>query len=445
MQNDFFENYADHIRLLFKRSSKEHSQIFVRLQKGNIYSLLTFNGIIEREFIKLFEGINLHKFSKHGFTLFASSDRMHLQDVATRLYQELDNIIKSYKGHKVHTTPIKIETELDSKCSITEVDICELDTGYIRDITTQIYESLNDYIKQKYFVYINVNALSSIWQISYENTNQQFSECTSYLICKLEDRHTGNLLEKVIPLQQNEIKNKNVNVEAIIKEINQFGNPTPIASLTNRYGVANHVSPSLIVLDEHITASILIKLYQQASHNIIPSISEYTESLLDAEYYPERHDKFGRYNFASSSSNITLRQTLFYQKPSFVHRCLMFKDSVDIDLLDKDLENLIMTLSKHFQSQHILLLYREHYDAQYIKESTHENIVLNPLHGIYSPNGRDMILIDFNYIEIPQASQLKLIKGNKYKLVELPVYQTYVGIYGFSYGLITNTENITLI
>lgn len=444
MHNDFFENYYDHIQLLSKRSTKDQSKIFIRLQKGKLYSLSTFNGFIEQEYIKSFEGINLHKFTKNGYILFASSDRMHLQDVSIRLYQELDNIIKSYKGHKVHSFPVKIELPENKVEDANLEETVDFDTNYLHNTILHIYESLDSTVVDNYFLHLNLESISSVWQISYENIIHQFTEFSCYIIYTLENKQTGKIVKNFIQLKPDEIKNRNINVNSIRQEINQLITFTDSLNIQQEDEKIN-IQPSLIILDQNLTKEIIIKLYQQDLHSTLFNISKYSDSLPDNEEYLEHYDKLCNQKLISVNSDTTLRQMLFNQKPQFLHRCLIFEENVKIDLTEHNVENLARQLSEHFQLKNILFLCGSNYDSYYLNTVTHDNIVLNPIYGIYTKNGKNLTYVDIEYIEIPNIDHLKLIQGEKYHLVPLPVYNTYIGVYGFSYSFILNPENIVLV
>lgn len=444
MHNEFFENYYDHIQLLSKRCTKDQSRIIIRLQKGKIYFLSTFNGCIEQEYIKLFEGINLHKFTKNGLVLFASSDRMHLQDVSVRLYQELDNIIKSYKGHKVHSFPLQIENPKHKEGSPNIEEVFDLSTDYLRNTILQIYDLLNKSITDSYFVSLDIESVSSIWQISCEDIVNTFTEFSSYIIYTLENKQTGNIVKNFVQLKRDEIKDRNINVNSIQQEIHHLIKFTDNLNIRQKNEKLD-IQPALIVLDQNITKEIITKLYQQDLYETLRNISKYSDSLPDNEEYIEHYDKLCSKRFISVNTDSILRQPLFYQRPQFLDRCLTFKESIEIDLIDHNIESVVSKLSEHFQLKNILLLYGSSYDSYYLNTVTNESIVLNPMYGVYTTNGKDLTYVKPEYVEIPNINKLRLIKGDKYHLVSLPIHNIYMGLHGFSYSFILNPENVILV
>lgn len=444
--DEFFENHLDQVNLITQRSQKDKKQTFSRLQKASMYKLCLINGEIDQEFIKSFEGINVHQITQDGKALFASSDKTYLPDLTTRLYQNLENICKSYKSHKVHSNNFKPESAGKDSKNVVNIDLSNWNNNYLKNIAKEIYAKLSKAVKDNFVVYINIEGLWGLWQItSPKGICSKFDEINTFINYRAEDKHTGNLvLNKTISITPNDIRRQSFEINKIISDIEKLQN---FNSKKISYEKLN-IRPTTLVFDEDLTSEMLIKIYQTNTSKNIYKINKFVDTANDY-CISEQYDKFGNMTNLNSKStskkHVNVRQSFFYETPRFVHRNLEFCKCDDLsNIFQDEPEKFIKSLGKKLKTSSILYLYGSKENNHYLQNTYHTSIVLNPANALYF-DGKNINYIDLEYIEIPEINDIRLIKGNIHRIMELPSINIKMGLSGFAYSILNKPKKITLI
>ena len=440
--NNFFENHIKEINSINNKSKKERKTTFSRLQKASVYKLAVINGEIDTEFIKSLEGINLHQITEDGKLLFASSDRVYLPDVATRLYQVLENICKSYKSHRVHNNDFSPESSDQDVENINYIDISNWDNQYFKEVIQEIFNSINSNINKDFNIYIEVEGLCSLWHIINPKGNSiQFDEINIFLNYQIECKNTGNIiLNKTISLRPIDIRNKKISIDKIVSNINSLHQIDLISGKNIK-----DLKPQIIIFDNDLTAEILIKSYQVDLHKEKKKNIKFKDTLNE-NCISESFDKFGvcREN-KKSNKNYFLRQNYFHKIPSLINRNLKFYHCMRKPFEENDSrEEIIKKIASEQNANSVLYLSGSKEINNYLENTVSSNSVISPIEIIFF-DGKNFESLEIDYFEIPNIDQLKLLKGNSHSIVELPLYKMKIGLSGFSHSILKSPQEFVFI
>jgi len=437
--NNFFENHFEEINLITNRSKKESRSTFTRLQKASIYKLESFNEKIFNENIYNLEGINVHQVTEDGKVLLGSSDRIYLPDIATRLYQELDDILKSYKSHKVHSkhsTPISTS---ENSSNVENIDLYDWDNEYFKELLTKLYESVELNVREKMNIIFELDGYHSLWNIfNPEHKSKEFDEFLLCLNYTVESKDTGEtILNKCQKIQVNDIRSKRINFENAVEEIN-FASNTFLLSLSSKQ--QDKIKADAVILDHGLTSKVLAKLL-----SVDPDHSIFSESNEKNSYecIKEDYDKFGNQcddENKLEEENKILRQSFFYESPKYTFRNFELNKKENL-IKSTNIQSLLQQILNDYKLQKIIFIGGT--KDIYFSEDCHDDIIIEPSIKVYF-DGKDLRYLDLDFVEILNPNEINLIGGNSYHLHKRNDSSLFLGMNGFSYSLLP-LKNINLI
>lgn len=444
--NNFFENHFEEINLITNRSKKESRISYTRLQKASIYKLQSINSEVVHENIYNLEGINVHQVTDDGKVLFGSSDRVYLPDVATRLYQGLDNILNSYKTHKVHSHIFKPKLDNDNYSNIENIDLSDWETEYFKEVLRNLFEDLSEESKSKFDIYFNLEGVHSLWQIfNPENKSKEFDEFLLTLNYKVEVKETSEIvLNKSKKIKVNDIRSKKMNFDEVVGEID-FAVKTYLNQ--NKKLEKSKTKPELIVLDSDLTSKVFLKLFNlNPKHKIFNKLG--IKEVAEYNCVQESYDKFGNLceevAELNEKQNMPLRQTIFNSRPCFNYRNFGFANVQELfdEELKKDLNSVIDRISKKFKSKKILMMLGSK-ESEVCNEYC-SDVIIQPALQVYFDSGK-LNGTDIDFVSISDFDEMNLLAGADYCLNKLLTNNLYVGMSGFSYSVIPVTKDVKFI
>ena len=400
--NNFFENHLEEIKIITARSKKEARKSFSRLQKASEYILKIRNeNVLENE-VKTIEGINVHQLTKDGKVLIGSSDRIYLPDVATRLYQGLDNILKSYKSHKVHNEDIVINSAEDNSNRIEYIDLAEWENEYLKETLVNLYESLSENAKKIFDIEFLLEGLFSIWNIySPESKNSEFDEFYLILNYKICDKTNDILLaNKYKRITNSDLRNKRVNLESIkifIEELAEL--------ISKEKTVLEKISPDLVLFSNELTSQLLLFLLSKKEQFLTEhkNLQEFSHSHLINENF----DHFGRElneNNKVDESGFMPRQAKFHSKIHLMPRNLSLGDfSIQDDNLEQTIKEMLLDAAKIYNKKKFVYIFSTN---SINNTDFDQSFVINPTIALYF-DGKESRLVDMNLVEINDFSHLE--------------------------------------
>lgn len=203
--NNFFENHLEEINSISNRSKKEQKKTFTRLQKANTQFVSSVNSRITSSYTKCIEGINVHQFTNDGKAIVGSSDRVYLPDVATRLYQNVDNVSMSYRSHKYHKSQSQPGSFEKGVSDIKYYEYSQNNTSDVTKYILNLYENFSDKLKSSLNIYFSVEKLYSIWSLyNDDGEHSEFDETFTYFTYKFVTKKSNEVIaDGVIELPVN--------------------------------------------------------------------------------------------------------------------------------------------------------------------------------------------------------------------------------------------------
>jgi hypothetical protein len=382
--NNFFENHFNEIKLITNRSKKESRKTISRLQKASEYSLELFNNKIIHNQIKIIEGINIDQITYDGKVLYASSDRIYLPDVATRLYQNLDSILKSYKSHKIHKNDHDFEHPNEDESDIQFSDLADWENDFIKEQFFDFFNSLSDNVKEIFNIKFEIEGQFSIWNIfSPENTVIEFDEFYLHYKFTLFEKETSKkIYSNVYKVPNNEIRIKNIDFSKAREEINNLGN-----FYKNKVGKIYSVEN--IYLDNSVIKNLIIK---NKLRNTTNSLSDAYDSLLVNEIY----DRYGNKNTDSVEDGFIPRQNKIHGNVYHIPRNIIFngKNSTN-ELSSFDFIQELVNKKEKF-----LYIFTD----EFLNE--HNLNLINPTIAIYH-DGKEISLAELDFLEIDDIENIE--------------------------------------
>lgn len=398
--NNFFENHLEEIQLITSRSKKESRKSFSRLQKKQKFNLTTINGEVTQNEIHILEGINVHQYTDDGKVTLASSDRIYLPDVATRLYQSLDNILKAYKPHKVHIGNETPEHDTENISIIDYIDLSEWDNELFLETLNNLYSSLSQEIKDKYDIEFDLDGNYSIWDIFTPNSQTvEFDEFLLILNYRLSEKgSTKHILDSRISIPAGQVRNKNIKLDKIVSEITIF------AKLNDSKDINNFQNTDLVIFAPSLTSSLFLVSIDQGINLSIPQ----NEIKVPGEL-TEKYDKYGR-SFPEGvlqelDYGKNARQSVYHKTPHHFPHSLELKESVEEE--GKDLiENILKLHSK----KKFLLLFGSTDLLPFDKY--HDEMYFSPVFSIYY-DGKKFGKANVDYVEVSNPEKIKFSKNTE--------------------------------
>lgn len=385
--NAYFENNIEEIEQIISRSHKDKNTSIFRIQKAKKLELGSFNSRIMKSSITTLYGVNMHILSREGYLIYGSSDRMHLPDVITRLYQSLDNLLRANNGHKVHRNIVIDSLPKDEVSHIQNFDLGEWDLEYPREILQKAYSSLAEDIRSEANITLQISGDYSLWSVSNSlGGKAEFDELMAYLTCEVSLKANPErklCFSKLI--SASDLRNKDFDLEDTIKKITE---DYLFLSKSSRFEKVNFekIDPEIVLFDETLSVSCLYNLLYSDADNLESlqiNCKEDRSSKIDHNLIDELIDKSGFeipeiidiksgkaqncqkvFDYKDDSeltpaNNILTRLSTFCEYPVSEFRNLSFSGksiNTEIDLTDSGIEDLIEKVKKLFGVKKVLYL-----------------------------------------------------------------------------------------
>lgn len=438
--DNFFENHIEEINSVIKKSKKESKISIIRLQKASVYKLESYNGKILNEDIYHLEGLNLHQITEDGKILIASSDRTHLNDIVARLYQEIDDILKSYKSHKVHSsyTPPTLSEKNSSK--IKNIDIYDWNNIFLKNTINNLYEAIDKIAREKLNITFRLDGYYALWSIfNQDEKANKFDEYFLYLNFTAESKGSGErILSKNYKINVSEIKNRKVGIEQLVDDINDTLH-SYIKSLSLKQ--TRKFDANVIVLDDSLTTKILTKLLLLDPND--PIFSQLTDEN-SIECIEEDYDKFGNQcleRIKIKDGNRILRQCFFYENPRYSFRNIFLNKKDSNDIQAKNIDLFLQEICDKLNIQKVIFLKGS--KDTHIYDDHFDDIIIEPSIKFYF-DGKSLKTLDFDYIEIIRPYEINFAAGGSPHIYKLGDSNMLIGASGFNHSLFS-THNIKFI
>ncbi len=416
--NNFFENHLEEIKLITSRSKKESRKSFSRLQKSNQYLLRMRNGeTIENEIISV-EGINLHQITEEGKVLFANSDRIYLPDVATRLYQNLDNILKSYKSHKVHNDNKFHKGAEETTSQIDYIDLADWDNEYFRNVLNDTYSSVSDEAKERFHIEFTLDSLYSIWNIfNPESKITEFDEFYLVLNYKIFDKEKDVLIsDRFKKITNSDIRNKRIDLSGIINFINELNKIHQLKKYQ-----AENVKPHFVFLNDSSLSRVILENFGKLEEDLKVQIKEFESIKLISE-------KFNKLGLSLHSEKILntdelMRQKYYGASPQFIPRNISLANNIEpFETEEINIERTLQKIKSHSKSKPFIYVLSFQPSCDFYDE----NILLIPDLSIYF-DGNEFFLLDLNALELLNLEEIKLSDERVQELSKIRSSDIYYG------------------
>lgn len=421
--NNFFENHLDEIKLITTRSKKESRKSFSRLQKATEYVLKTVNGKICANEIKTIEGINVHQVTDEGKVLLGSSDRVYLPDVATRLYQGLDNILKSYKSHKVHDEELELEYPAENNSRIEYVDLADWENSYLIDTVNNLFTKISSEAKSYFDIEINLDGIFSLWNIYNPNSKiAEFDEFYLVLNYKIYDKEKDILLfDKYKRITNSELRNKRINLDFISDFIESL-----VEIVKKETADSKKINPDLILFSNSLTSKLLLFLLSRKSQfeSQFKNLKEFTNANLMSESF----DHFGNELEAEKNlekASFATRQYKFHSKVHEVPRNLSWGEVENLDNpFEKDIKEMLLDVSKKHKGKNLVYII----STNSIHSSDFDqSFIINPTLALYF-DGKEFKLVNIDLIEIKDFDELQFSDEKFLNLQKHNDLDLYIGL-----------------
>jgi hypothetical protein len=283
--DNHFENNIEEINQIIGRSKKDKSTTIFRIQKSKRLHVNQRDNEVVGCHIDTLEGVNMHMLSDDGHLIYGASDRMHLPDVITRLYQSLDNLLKANKGHKVRSEikAATLPTEVFAKLQY--LDLVEWSVEYYQNLLAQIYMDASDEVKENASLSFHIEGSHSLWLIANSEGGQsEFDDFSMTLTWKMSLKSNpwkSITVTKILPIEA--LRAQNIDTAEICSTINdQF------KLLNNSYKKieAQKVSPEAIALYGELSNVFFYNVLCSTSPEILTkqyAIKDNVESGLISE------------------------------------------------------------------------------------------------------------------------------------------------------------------
>jgi hypothetical protein len=151
-----FENNIDEIPQVIQTTKKNKNSIFFEFKHTKSLKISRFND----QMCDLSTCVNASLFmqliSKEGYMIEGYSNRLYLSDVMSRLYQTLENLLKTNKGHKVSNKIgfDALRTTSNTKQKDKSTDHNTFDTSILTGFLDDIYNSTLESVRKDKNIYL---------------------------------------------------------------------------------------------------------------------------------------------------------------------------------------------------------------------------------------------------------------------------------------------------
>ncbi len=427
--DNHFENNIEEINQIITRSKKDKSITIFRIQKSKRLTISQLNNEIEDCNIDTLEGVNMHLLSNDGYLIYGASDRMHLPDVITRLYQSLDNLLKANKGHKVRNNIVIQGLPNENISRIEYLDIAEWDIEYVKNILAQIYSDVPTALKDKLNLKFRLEGNHSLWLIANSQDGKAEFDDFSMIITwdiSLKTNSSRNMsLSRLI--LASDIRSKKVNTNEIVAEIISYSKllNTELANSS-----VSKIIPEAVLLDSELanvcfynllksnSVSAISKEYEINDESTIELINEqickYGSTLSEKIKISSKdsiitNTSFFDYNDQNDKSTMRVsRQYSFYDQvvPHFRNIILKSKKKEDVEI-SLDMDNISESLKEIKKKLGITkLLFLAGIKDNYLNENCHSSS-LSPVVSIFSDEDKTS-LVNIHHMVMPNMSDSEI-------------------------------------
>jgi hypothetical protein len=424
--DNHFENNIEEIDQIITRSKKDKSTSIFRIQRSRRLKIVQLNETIKECYVDSLEGVNMHLLSKEGFLIYGASDRMHLPDVITRLYQSLDNLLKANKGHKVQNeiTISNLPTETISR--IEYLDIAEWDIEYLTSKMNEVYTLVPEGLKEKINLKISLDGNHALWLIANSlGGRSEFDDFVMVLTWEisLKSNTSKNLCVSRI-ISVSDLRNKKINTEEVLIDITSYAN---LLLTDYKPAALKEVKADAVLLDSELAN---VSFYNLLRSNSTKNLSEnYTfEDHPDNGLIREQICKYGielpekiemdlQQDFAEQNRSFfafsteeenrgvkVSRQYSYYDQVTPHFRNIQLKPKGKTDQIDFNLdliEDSINEVKKKYGISKLLFL--AGLKSNYLNENCYWRI-LEPVVALYSDE-KGLRKVDVHYFTLPTPDE----------------------------------------
>lgn len=424
--NAYFENFSEEINAVINRSRKDNNTSIYTIQKSIHPHVLQFNGVVEESFINTIFGVNLAIVSAEGYYIYGSTNRLHLPDFMSRLYQSLDNLLKANNGHNCNTTNSLSELSNEVKENIQYSDVANFDISYLNSLLTEIYNSLDPEFKEKLNISLKICGNYSLWMSG--NSLGGYTEYDDLFltiscdIYRKADIHNSCSVSELITSEN--LREKNFKVEEYVQKIERYARALcDVTEATKEHEVAINIQdirPDIIVMDSVLSHALIYKLF-----------SDY---FLNASFKGLQNDKEKSSLLTScvkDDVSDTAKERLLYQNsflipPLNCQRVLKVGNDAESQMEISDLETFINRIKKDYKTERVL--YLSGINNNRLDYSSHDLIVA-PTTCLYFEK-KDKFSLDLNMLCIESIEGIELAGQKSLSVFELDPFNMPFCIHG---------------
>lgn len=196
MNNSYFENFSEEIESLISNTQRDNNIVHFNLQHGKEVNIVFFNNVLEKCTFDLIRKIDIQMITSEGYYIQGSSDRMYMNDVITRLYNSLNNLLKANKDHRVKKDISRDILNITSKKQEIYNEFEDWDTEFLTQFVNELYFSITEEYKQKLNIKLELKGNYSKCLSGISNTEDKnyIDSFNLNLICSIY--HKENALNK---------------------------------------------------------------------------------------------------------------------------------------------------------------------------------------------------------------------------------------------------------
>lgn len=281
-----FENNIEEITQIITRSKKDKNTTFFRIQKSKRLHIHQRDNEITDCHIDTLEGVNMHMLSQEGQLIYGASDRMHLPDVISRLYQSLGNLLKANKGHNVREKITVESLPNESVVKIENIDLAEWDIEYLKETLSRIYSEIQKETQSEASINFHIEGNHSLWLIANSEGGQsQFDDFTMSFKWKLTcKKNPSKSISATKLISGDDLRNKSIDIDFFVRDISEN-----YRLLKTDYPLipSQDIEPQAVLLHGEISQLFLYNLLRQNHIDLFKkgyTLSDKSDSGLIEEF-----------------------------------------------------------------------------------------------------------------------------------------------------------------
>jgi hypothetical protein len=431
--NICFENFAEEINAVISRSKKDNNTSIYTIQKAIQPHIQHFNGSVEENNITTIFGVNLSLISPEGHYIYGSTNRLHLPDFMSRLYQSLDNLLKANNGHKFCSDNVHDFIQTDKIVDLKYSDIATFDLAYLNSVLGEVYSSLSDDLKNDLNFCLRIKGNYSLWATGNSMGGQsEYDDLFVTITCEINLKndlwHTAMLSELITPEQ---LRSKNFDTDAFALKIasysenlrSKFSHVDDSKVSSTKELIKLGVKPDLIILDSTLAHHLLYKILTKGRNGN-------DESLLSI-FGPKRKKlnielKSHRKKSEDEALISPLYQNTFMVTPLGLDRHVHIEHKSSFEPTNGDIETLVSQAQKMFKVENVL--YLSGISDTKLPDNA-SDIIVSPTFSLYFEKSKSSP-IDLNLLCIESIKDLTLAGKKSFSVFELDPFNMPFCIHG---------------